>query len=122
MRRPMTTMQRRGGKDNGEESDEILRCEEGFCEESVRKTRRGALSHEQALKPSSPKVLSPKVLPGELVTLLDLMRYGVSRFVEAGVVFAHGTTDPVAEAAFIVAKSCTCIPTSSRCSPTRVTA
>ena len=54
------------------------------------------------LKPSSPKVLSPKVLPGELVTLLDLMRYGVSRFVEAGVVFAHGTTDPVAEAAFIV--------------------
>jgi ribosomal protein L3 glutamine methyltransferase len=36
------------------------------------------------------------------VTLLDLMRYGVSRFVEAGVVFAHGTTDPVAEAAFIV--------------------
>ncbi|MCF2522223.1 50S ribosomal protein L3 N(5)-glutamine methyltransferase [Bradyrhizobium sp. G127] len=39
---------------------------------------------------------------GELLTLLDLMRYGVSRFVEAGVVFAHGTTDPVAEAAFIV--------------------
>ncbi|EGP10115.1 putative adenine-specific methylase [Bradyrhizobiaceae bacterium SG-6C] len=54
------------------------------------------------LKPIPPKVSSPKVLPGELVTLLDLMRYGVSRFVEAGVVFAHGTTDPVAEAAFIV--------------------
>lgn len=65
--------------------------------------RGGARSvTNKLLKPSSPKVLSPKVLPGELVTLLDLMRYGVSRFVEAGVVFAHGTTDPVAEAAFIV--------------------
>ena len=31
------------------------------------------------LKPIPPKVSSPKVLPGELVTLLDLMRYGVSR-------------------------------------------
>ena len=65
--------------------------------------RGGARSvTNKLLKPSLPKVLSPKVLPGELVTLLDLMRYGVSRFVEAGVVFAHGTTDPVAEAAFIV--------------------
>ncbi len=65
--------------------------------------RGGARSvTNKLLKPSSPKVLSPKVLPGELVTLLDLMRYGVSRFVEAGVVFAHGTTDPVAEAAFNV--------------------
>src|ERR1700728_5503750 len=39
---------------------------------------------------------------GELLTLLDFVRYAVSRFVEAKLVFAHGTTDPVAEAAFLV--------------------
>jgi ribosomal protein L3 glutamine methyltransferase len=44
----------------------------------------------------------PKVAPGELLTLLDFVRYGVSRFIEAKLVFAHGTTDPVAEAAFLV--------------------
>src|SRR6201996_558686 len=44
----------------------------------------------------------PKVATGELLTLLDFVRYAVSRFVEAELVFAHGTTDPVAEAAFLV--------------------
>ena len=43
-----------------------------------------------------------KVAGGELLTLLDFVRYAVSRFVEAKLVFAHGTTDPVAEAAFLV--------------------
>jgi ribosomal protein L3 glutamine methyltransferase len=47
-----------------------------------------------------PKVA--KVAGGELLTLLDFVRYAVSRFVEAKLVFAHGTTDPVAEAAFLV--------------------
>jgi ribosomal protein L3 glutamine methyltransferase len=37
-----------------------------------------------------------------LLTLLDFVRYAVSRFSAAKLVFAHGTTDPVAEAAFIV--------------------
>ena len=46
-----------------------------------------------------------KVAAGELVTLLDLVRYGVSRFVEAKLAFAHGTTDPVAEAAFLVCEA-----------------
>ncbi len=45
---------------------------------------------------------SPKVASGELKTVLDFVRYAVSRFVEAKLVFAHGTTDPVAEAAFLV--------------------
>jgi ribosomal protein L3 glutamine methyltransferase len=40
-----------------------------------------------------------------LRTLLDFVRYAVSRFVEAGLVFAHGTTDPVAEAAFLVCET-----------------
>jgi ribosomal protein L3 glutamine methyltransferase len=47
----------------------------------------------------------PKVASGELKTLLDFVRYAVSRFVEAKLVFAHGTTDPVAEAAFLVCET-----------------
>jgi ribosomal protein L3 glutamine methyltransferase len=41
----------------------------------------------------------------ELLTLLDFVRYAVSRFTEADLVFAHGTTDPVAEAAFLVCEA-----------------
>ena len=48
---------------------------------------------------------SPNVASGELLTLLDFVRYAVSRFIEAGLVFAHGTTDPVAEAAFLVCET-----------------
>jgi ribosomal protein L3 glutamine methyltransferase len=48
---------------------------------------------------------SAKAAPGELTTLLDFVRYAVSRFVEAKLVFAHGTTDPVAEAAFLVCEA-----------------
>jgi ribosomal protein L3 glutamine methyltransferase len=44
-------------------------------------------------------------LPGELVTLLDFVRYATSRFNEAKLTFAHGTTDPVAEAAFLVCET-----------------
>jgi ribosomal protein L3 glutamine methyltransferase len=47
----------------------------------------------------------PKVTAGELVTLLDFVRYAVSRFIEAKLVFAHGTPDPVAEAAFLVCET-----------------
>lgn len=43
--------------------------------------------------------------PKELVTILDFVRYAVSRFNEAGVVVAQGTTDPVAEAAFLIGES-----------------
>src|SRR3982074_245507 len=47
----------------------------------------------------------PKVAAGELLTLLDFVRYAVSRFIEARLEFAHGTPDPVAEAAFLVCES-----------------
>src|SRR5215218_8767332 len=47
----------------------------------------------------------PKVGAGELLTLLDYVRFAVSRFIEAKLVFAHGTTDPVAEAAFLVCEA-----------------
>lgn len=46
-----------------------------------------------------------KVGRGELLSLLDFVRYAVSRFVEAELAFAHGTTDPVAEAAFLVCEA-----------------
>jgi ribosomal protein L3 glutamine methyltransferase len=50
-----------------------------------------------------PAAKLPKI--GELLTLLDFVRYAVSRFNEAKLAFAHGTTDPVAEAAFIVCEA-----------------
>ena len=55
--------------------------------------------------PKSPKLSFPNVPRGELLTLLDFVRFAVSRFSEAGVVFAHGTTDPLAEAAFLVCET-----------------
>src|ERR1700754_4902130 len=58
-----------------------------------------------AAKRSRTASKTPKVAAGELLTLLDFVRYAVSRFTEAGLVFAHGTTDPVAEAAFLVCES-----------------
>ena len=55
---------------------------------------------------AAPKLLaSARARPGELHTLLDFIRYGVSRFVEAKLVFAHGTTNPVGEAAFLVCET-----------------
>ncbi|MBU6463281.1 MAG: 50S ribosomal protein L3 N(5)-glutamine methyltransferase, partial [Proteobacteria bacterium] len=60
---------------------------------------RGA---KKAKKRGRAEVKSRKVAAGELLTLLDFVRYAVSRFVEAELVFAHGTTDPVAEAAYLV--------------------
>jgi ribosomal protein L3 glutamine methyltransferase len=56
-------------------------------------------------KRGPPAVKAAKVGPGELLTLLDFIRYAVSRFVEAKIVFAHGTTDPVGEAAFLVCET-----------------
>ena len=54
-------------------------------------------------KPARPSL--PKVAKGELATLLDFVRYAVSRFSEARLTFAHGTIDPVAEAAFLVCEA-----------------
>ncbi len=55
----------------------------------------------RAAKPAPPR----RPARGELLTLLDFVRYAVSRFTEAEVVFAHGTTDPVADAAFLVCEA-----------------
>ena len=58
-----------------------------------------------AAKRSRSIAKAPKVGAGELQTLLDFVRYAVSRFREAKLVFAHGTTDPLAEAAFLVCEA-----------------
>lgn len=55
-----------------------------------------ALTKAAAPQPSPPR---------ELKTLLDHVRFAVSRFNAANLVFAHGTTDPVAEAVFVVCES-----------------
>lgn len=41
----------------------------------------------------------------ELATIIDLVRYAVTRFRAAKLVIAHGTSDPVAEAAFLVGEA-----------------
>jgi ribosomal protein L3 glutamine methyltransferase len=61
---------------------------------AVRKTKRGRVTSKLA-----------KVGRGELLTLIDFVRYAVSRFVEAKLAFAHGTTDPVADAVFLVCEA-----------------
>ena len=58
-----------------------------------------------AVKRRRTRTKSPKLAAGELRTLLDFVRYAVSRFAEAKLVFAHGTNDPVAEAAFLVCET-----------------
>src|SRR5260370_6259286 len=70
--------------------------------------RRRAAARLAAPKLQAAKLAAlklPKIASGELVTLLDFVRYAVSRFIEAKLVFAHGTTDPVAEAAFLVCET-----------------
>lgn len=57
---------------------------------------------------SAPAAKAAKIIRparGELLTLLDFVRYAVSRFIEVDVAFAHGTTDPVADAAFLVCEA-----------------
>jgi len=56
-------------------------------------------------KPAAKVAKARKVARGELLTLLDFLRYAISRFVEAEIVFAHGTTDPVADAAFLICEA-----------------
>src|SRR5882757_2690479 len=69
----------------------------------AKRSKAPAKSSHVLPKYTKPKF--PKVRAGELLTLLDFVRFAVSRFIEADLVFAHGTTDPVAEAAFLVCES-----------------
>ncbi|QQO15843.1 50S ribosomal protein L3 N(5)-glutamine methyltransferase [Bradyrhizobium diazoefficiens] len=66
-----------------------------------KKTTRGLAAPK--LAKAAPKLA--KVGRGELLTLIDFVRYAVSRFTAAKLAFAHGTTDPVAEAVFLVCEA-----------------
>ncbi len=69
----------------------------------AKKTRAKApLRRRTAVAKSASGAISAKGGADELLTLLDFVRYAVSRFTAAKLVFAHGTADPLAEAAFIV--------------------
>jgi ribosomal protein L3 glutamine methyltransferase len=67
--------------------------------------RAKAVAKRSRAAPKLPASKLPKIVSGELLTLLDFVRYAVSHFIEAKLVFAHGTTDPVAEAAFLVCET-----------------
>jgi ribosomal protein L3 glutamine methyltransferase len=55
---------------------------------------------------SRPRARKPRPRrPKELATILDHVRYAVTQFSAAQLVFAHGTADPFAEAAFLVCES-----------------
>src|SRR5262245_6787903 len=60
------------------------------------------MSRRPALRRRS---LRPRTSWRELATIIDLVRYAVSRFRAGKVVHAHGTTDPIAEAAFLVGEA-----------------
>ncbi|MBS0531325.1 MAG: 50S ribosomal protein L3 N(5)-glutamine methyltransferase [Proteobacteria bacterium] len=61
-------------------------------------TRRAAKTPKQ-------QSLAAKATAPELVTIFDYVRFGAARLKRARVAFAHGTTDPVAEAAFLVGEA-----------------
>ncbi len=67
--------------------------------------KRAKTSAKKSVNATQVRAKFPKVQLGDLLTLLDFVRYAVSRFGEAELVFAHGTTDPIAEAAFIVCEA-----------------
>jgi len=57
----------------------------------------------EAKRPRGRKPVAPR--PKELTTILDHVRYAVTQFSAARLVFAHGTADPLAEAAFLVCEA-----------------
>jgi ribosomal protein L3 glutamine methyltransferase len=71
-----------------------------------RKTKSGARTSARKAKaaPRKKAAKSPAAKK-ELATVLDYIRFAADRLKKARVVFAHGTTDPVAEAAFIVGET-----------------
>lgn len=67
--------------------------------------RNAKLPLKRLAAKTKPSAKLSSVAVGDLATLLDFVRYAVSRFIQAELVFAHGTTDPVAEAAFLVCEA-----------------
>jgi ribosomal protein L3 glutamine methyltransferase len=70
---------------------------------SAKKTTKKA-SRKAKAAPRKAAAKSPAA-QRDLATVLDYVRLAADRLAKAQVVFAHGTTDPVAEAAFIVGET-----------------
>jgi ribosomal protein L3 glutamine methyltransferase len=72
-----------------------------------KKARRRSASGPAARKTATAKGKSgkPPVARTQPATILDYVRIAARRLQKAQVVFAHGTTDPVAEAAFLVGET-----------------
>jgi ribosomal protein L3 glutamine methyltransferase len=64
------------------------------------KKRRQTRAAAKAVNLSAARAPAP-----ELVTIFDYVRYAATRLKRARVAFAHGTCDPVAEAAFLVGEA-----------------
>jgi ribosomal protein L3 glutamine methyltransferase len=65
--------------------------------------RRAASLHEAGDHQTSPIMPAPASTPlSDLLTLRDLLRWAISRFNAAGLVYGHGTTTALDEAAFIL--------------------
>lgn len=63
------------------------------------KAKKPAKTRTRASTNAKPKAAKP------LSTIFDYVRFAADRLSKAGVVFAHGTTDPVSEAAFLVGET-----------------
>lgn len=59
----------------------------------------------KARKPAATKAKAKPKAAKPLSTIFDYVRFAANRLSNAGVVFAHGTTDPVSEAAFLVGET-----------------
>ncbi|MDQ8729016.1 50S ribosomal protein L3 N(5)-glutamine methyltransferase [Bradyrhizobium sp. LHD-71] len=68
-------------------------------------SRRAAPTSAAKVRQAKKKPIKSVVAKTQPATVLDHIRTAASRLRKARVVFAHGTTDPVAEAAFIVGET-----------------
>jgi ribosomal protein L3 glutamine methyltransferase len=63
---------------------------------------KSRVAKSQAAKSQAAKSKSPKSPPHELATVLDFIRYAVTRFSEAELAFGQGTYDAAEEATFLI--------------------
>src|SRR5215510_6222420 len=69
------------------------------------KTAKSKKPKKTRKRQASAKAVTTKARAKEPATVVDYVRFAADRLKRAKVVFAHGTTDPIAEAAFIVAET-----------------
>ena len=99
--------------DRGED-DQLCHGQSGAIRDAAagdRKTARGREPLTSVARKARPK---PSRAAPPARTVLDFIRLAVARLRKAKLAFAHGTTDPVAEAAFLVGETLGVAPTGSR--------